>query len=244
MYLTFEMYRFSGLYCCCMLYFFTHLGVAIQEHLQHSDCVSDPLHMPNTTAPIEPLSLTASYAEASLPQDPTIQFQIYNTLALYPLSIDSKNFAAIDRVFTCEVVANYSAPLNVINGLSNLQAVLKESLLYVTTQHSFSTQVIDVADGGRKAKSLTYFTATHFGQGDFAGQVHATFQLQCCRAQHSLSHCCWIDPANITCLRQALYAHGQYQDTWVRKNNEWRITLRNLVYMVSLQIRDLALVSN
>lgn len=146
-------------------------GVIGKKHPRNGDCISDPLHLPNPTVLTELSSLPASYAAASLPQDPTVQLQIHNTLALYPLSIDSKNYTALSRVFTCDVVANYSAPLNVVTGLSHLQAVLSESLFYVSTQHSFATQVIDVFDGGREAKSLTYFTATHFGQGDFYGQV-------------------------------------------------------------------------
>lgn len=146
-------------------------GVIGHEHSRNGSCIVDSLQLPNTSAPTEPFALPAAYAAAALPQDPTAQSQIRNTLALYPLSIDSKNFAALDRVFTCDVVANYSAPLNVIIGLSHLQEVLSESLFHVTTQHSFATQAIDVPDEGGEAKSLTYFTATHFGQGDFSGQV-------------------------------------------------------------------------
>ena len=150
-----------------------YAGVTCLEHPQNPGCLADRLDLPNTTVPIEFFSLPASYAAATLSKDPVAQLQIHNTLALYPLAIDGKNFASLDRVFTCDVVANYSAPLNVITGLSNVQAVLKESLLYVTTQHSFATQVIDVLNGGRKAKSLTYFTATHFGQGNYLGQVRS-----------------------------------------------------------------------
>ncbi len=149
------------------------VSVLCEEHSHNPDCISDPLHLPSTTVPLDLFSLPASYAAAaaSLPADLTVQLQIRNTLALYPLAIDGKNFAALNRVFTCDVVANYSAPLNVIADLYSLQAVLKESLSYVITQHSFATQVIDVLEGGCEAKSLTYFTAAHFGQGDYIGQV-------------------------------------------------------------------------
>jgi hypothetical protein len=167
-----RMHQFLGLYFrSFVLLLLMDAGVIGQKHPRNGACIIDPLHLPNSSSPTEPFSLPAAYAAAALPQDPTAQLQIHNTLGLYPLSIDSKNFAALDRVFTCDVVANYSAPLNVITGLSHLQEVLSESLFYVTTQHSFATQVIDVLDEGREAKSLTYFTATHFGQGDFSGQV-------------------------------------------------------------------------
>lgn len=166
------MHRFLGLHFRCFsLIFFVDAGVTGQKHSRNDGCIIDHVHLANSTVPTKPFALPAAYAAASLQQDPTVQLQIHNTLALYPLSIDSKNFDALDRVFTCDVVANYSAPLNVITGLSHLQAVLNQSLFYVTTQHSFATQVIDVLDGDREAKSLTYFTATHFGQGDFSGQV-------------------------------------------------------------------------
>ena len=147
------------------------ISVHCEEYSPNIDCISDPLHLPSTTVSLNLFSLPASYAAASLPADSTVQLQIHNTLALYPLAVDGKNFAALNRIFTCDVVANYSAPLNVIIGLYSLQAVLNESLSYVITQHSLATQVIDVLKGGRAAKSVTYFTATHFGQGNYIGQV-------------------------------------------------------------------------
>ena len=151
--------------------FFMLTSVTCQEHLEEADCVHVPRQLPNITVPITPFALPASFAAASLPQDPSIQWQIHNTLALYPLAIDGKNFAALNRIFTCDVIANCSAPLNLISGLSNLQAVLNQSLLPVTTQHSFGTQIIIVLVEALEAKSVTYFTATHFGQGVSVGQV-------------------------------------------------------------------------
>ena len=50
--------------------------------------------------------------------DPRDVESIRNTLALYPLSIDGKNFDALSLVFTKDAVANYSEPLNVLTGLS------------------------------------------------------------------------------------------------------------------------------
>ena len=171
---NFKMCRFLRRYCVCFLIPFLMLvGPTYQERIENSDCISGSLHLLNTTIPVDSFALPASFAAASLPQGSSAQLQIHNTLALYPLAIDSKNFAALSQVFTCDIVANYSAPLNVIAGLSNVQTVLNQSLHYVTTQHSFATQIIDVLAGGREAKTLTYFTATHFGQGAFVGQVRS-----------------------------------------------------------------------
>lgn len=50
---------------------------------------------------------------------------IQNTLALYPFAIDSKDFGLLNQVFTQDIVANYSAPLNVLTGLAEVQNVLQ-----------------------------------------------------------------------------------------------------------------------
>jgi hypothetical protein len=64
---------------------------------------------------------------------------LQQTLALYPLAIDSKNFAAMDQVFAQDVVANYSAPIGVLNGLPTVISVLESSLAPVLTQHVLAT---------------------------------------------------------------------------------------------------------
>lgn len=136
--------------------------------------------------------------------DPFVVEAIRNTLALYPLSVDGKNFAALSEVFTTNAVANYSAPLNVLTPLSTIETVLQESLAPVNTQHAFATQLIDILSP-TSAFSVTYYTATHFGRGPYLG-------------------------ATVT-------AFGQYQDVWALQSDlSWKITHRNLVYMVSLAI--------
>ena len=131
---------------------------------------------PNTTptsnvSAISFAKLPSTYSVATHPQDPIALEQIRNTLALYPLAIDGKNFAALDLVFSQDVVANYSAPLNVLTPLSIVQSVLQKSLAFVQTQHKLSTQVIEIMPHDCQAMSLTYFEATHFGQGNYTGQV-------------------------------------------------------------------------
>ncbi|KAF6231655.1 hypothetical protein HO173_010187 [Letharia columbiana] len=123
----------------------------------------------NVTAAIPFYSLPTTYPLSLTPQNPTIENQIRNTLAHYPLAIDGKNFAALDLVFTQHVVANYSEPLGVLTGLPAVVSALESSLSPVGTQHAFSTQVIEILAGEVEAR--TYYTASHFGQGDYYGQV-------------------------------------------------------------------------
>jgi len=124
-----------------------------------------------TTNAIEPYSLPVACPLSLNSQDAGIQNQIRNTLAHYPLAIDGKNFDALDLVFTEDAVANYSAPLNVLRGLSQIQFVLKQSLAPVLSQHAYGTQVIEILEGSRSARSVTYFTASHFGRGNKFGDV-------------------------------------------------------------------------
>ena len=104
-------------------------------------------------------------------QNSTIKDQIRNTLGHYPLAVDGKNFATLDRVFTEDVIANYSEPLGVLHGLSSVKLALNSSLSPVTTRHTFGIQIIEISVGESEARSLTYYTATHFGQGEYYGQV-------------------------------------------------------------------------
>lgn len=95
---------------------------------------------------------------------------IKRTLSAYPFAIDSKDFDALANVFTEDVVANYSAPINVLDGLDAVKSALSASLAPVHTQHALTTQLIDL-DGPQTASSKTYFTASHFGQGVYEGEL-------------------------------------------------------------------------
>ena len=155
----------------------------------------------DSTQPVPAFDLPNAFPGSDFVSDPFDVEAIRNTLGHYPLAIDGKNFAALKLVFAPNAVANYSAPLGVLSPLSTIQSVLQSSLAHVTTQHSFGTQVIDVLSPV-KAVSVTYYTATHFGMGAYAGQI--------------------------------VTAYGQYQDVWARQNDlSWRISHRNLVFMVS-----------
>lgn len=120
--------------------------------------------------PVPQFELPNAFPGAGYVADPFDVDSIRNTLSLYPLAIDGKNFPALGLVFATNAVANYSAPLNVLTPLSTIESTLEASLAPVTTQHSFGTQVIDVLSPNT-AVSVTYYTATHFGMGQFAGQI-------------------------------------------------------------------------
>ena len=120
---------------------------------------------------IPPFSLPTSYPGSLTAQNPAIELQIRNTLSHYPLAIDGKNFPSLSLVFTQDVIANYSAPLNVLTGLASVMSTLEASLAPVNTQHALSTQVVEILNGGTEAKTLTYVTATHFGVGAYYGEV-------------------------------------------------------------------------
>ncbi len=87
------------------------------------------------------ISLTFSLvASREIPtHDSKVVLSLQQTLALYLLAIDSKSFVALDQVLAQDVVANYSAPLGVLNGLLTVESVLQTSLAPVLTQHSLST---------------------------------------------------------------------------------------------------------
>jgi len=95
---------------------------------------------------------------------------IQNTLNLYPLAVDSKNFTALSSVFAPDAIANYSAPLGVLVGLPSIESAIGKGLLPVTTQHALSTMVVTLTGEGL-ANTTTYFTATHFGHGTYEGQI-------------------------------------------------------------------------
>lgn len=93
------------------------------------------------TKPIWVISLALGVvASRKIPiYDSRAVISLQQTLALYPLAIDSKKFAALDQVFAEDVIANYSPPIGVLTGLPAVESVLQASLAPVLTQHALST---------------------------------------------------------------------------------------------------------
>jgi hypothetical protein len=139
---------------------------------------------------------------------------IRQTLALYALAIDGRNFEALRKVFASDVRANYSDPIGVLNGVQAIIDTLPPGLNnFPSTQHLLGTQFIQVC-GLQSAVSVTYFQASHFFT-PYTG------------VQNPVGN------------DQVLIDRAQYQDTWARqKDGSWKITNRNLVRMVSICSRS------
>ncbi|KAK3672500.1 hypothetical protein LTR78_007550 [Recurvomyces mirabilis] len=129
-----------------------------------------PTNLTNTTISGLPPSFFPS-ATGATSQNPVFLEEIRYTLNLYPIIIDGKAFSALDQVFTATAVANYSSPLNVLTPLSTIKTTLAASLAPVNTQHSLTTQFIEISPGACTARSVSYYTAAHFGVGIYEGEV-------------------------------------------------------------------------
>jgi hypothetical protein len=157
--------------------------------------------------PISTHQLAGSFPPPVL-EDATSIEAIRNTLALYPLAIDGLNIDVFDQIFAADARANYSAPIGVLNGIAEIKEKVPAGLsIFAGTHHSYGTQLISICSV-TSAVSVTYYTASHFFTPGLGPEI-----------------------ANATAV---LYAYGNYQDTWERQGDgTWRITNRNLVYMVS-----------
>ena len=99
----------------------------------------------------------------SFHQNPSDILSIQHTIAQYPLSIDLKDFSHLSTVFTNDAVANYGIAGGVFHGLSDIEIKLSGLLVNFTTQHSLTTQSINVLSK-HNAEADTYVIATQFGK--------------------------------------------------------------------------------
>lgn len=133
-------------------------------------CPKSPVNS-TTSDYIPPFDLATIYASSTSNQDAVAANEIRNTLALYPVAIDGKNVDALSEVFTEDIVANYTTTLGFLTSIPAIVTGIENIIKYVTTQHQLGTQAIDVKKHSCEAKSVTYFTASHFGQKKYANQV-------------------------------------------------------------------------
>lgn len=78
-----------------------------------------------------------------------------------------------------------------LTSLSVVEAALEAALAPVDTQHAYGTQIVELLGEG-EARSVSYFTATHFGRGKYVGQVvYAYGQYQVC-ASSCVVLCCIV----------------------------------------------------
>ena len=137
-------------------------------------------------AAIPSSSWTAAYASAAYPQPATDIAQIVNTLALYPLAIDGRNFSALSLVFTEDVIADYPiAGLGILTPLTMLEQSIVAASVNFNSQHAYGTQIVEITGEGQ-AKSLTYVTATLFGKEKYYGEV---CHCHCIRKKLRFSRC-------------------------------------------------------
>ncbi|KAF5875925.1 putative small subunit of phenylpropionate dioxygenase protein [Botrytis fragariae] len=138
---------------------------------------------------------------------------IRNILSLYAFAIDGRNWQAFSRVFAPDARANYSEPLPVLYGLKNItDAVAAQITQFSGTHHRYSTQYIAICSP-TSAISITYLEASHF------------FLPHTSPAIEDDSH--------------TLFATGRYEDTWKKANGTWKIVNRNLVFIVSNEVRNI-----
>ncbi|KAI5244501.1 hypothetical protein E4T47_02669 [Aureobasidium subglaciale] len=93
---------------------------------------------------------------------------ITNTISLYCIALDNKDWELLKHVFVPDVIATYPFNSHPIHGLEALSKRIQQRLAPVTTQHALTTQHLIVSD--RTAKVTTYFTGVHFGRGKWLGQ--------------------------------------------------------------------------
>ncbi|RYP11289.1 hypothetical protein DL764_000107 [Monosporascus ibericus] len=100
--------------------------------------------------------------------NPIDYFAIKNTLSLYCIALDTKDFRLMEQVFTEDVDAKY--PFAALKGMQHVADTIQKRLAPITSQHALTTQTVSIAADGRTADAVTYFTGIHFGQGKWKGK--------------------------------------------------------------------------
>ena len=103
---------------------------------------------------------------------------IVNKLNLYSILIDSKNFQALDQVFTPD-----ASPLGLLapegrypNNLTGIEQYLKDSLDDATTLHFSDTQYVEVGPTGNTATAVSYGQAVYFAKDvNVTGQIATVY---------------------------------------------------------------------
>ena len=110
------------------------------------------------------------YGYLSLPTAASDIVQIQQTLNLFPLSVDTKNYSLLADIFTSDVTANFLIG-SVLHGLEAVQQQLETHLKGLVSHHSLTTQSVVVGENRDTASATSYLIANFFGQGDLARQV-------------------------------------------------------------------------
>lgn len=94
--------------------------------------------------------------------------EIQQTLAKFPLSVDSHDYGLLSQVFAPDGAFNAALPSGPFQGLATIQKWLAGALNNTVSQHSFGTQCVEVLDS-HSANVTTYFIATFVGIREKAG---------------------------------------------------------------------------
>ncbi|RYO77889.1 hypothetical protein DL766_006310 [Monosporascus sp. MC13-8B] len=100
--------------------------------------------------------------------NPIDYFAIKNTLSLYCIALDTKDFRLLEQVFAEDVDAKY--PFAAMKGVRDVADAIQKRLAPIASQHALTTQTISIAADGKTAEAVTYFTGIHFGQGKWKGK--------------------------------------------------------------------------
>ncbi|PNS14607.1 Protein transport protein SEC31 [Sphaceloma murrayae] len=135
--------------------------------------------------PTSLFSRSSSGAANGLAPDFLDFLAIKNTLSLYCVALDTKDFDLLREVFTDDVEAWY--PFAQMRGIDEIAYHISRRLAPATSQHALTTQHINFPpsqpmtrkkSGGKgptSASVMTYFTATHFGKGQWTGRTLTTY---------------------------------------------------------------------
>lgn len=98
---------------------------------------------------------------------------IRNNLNLYSRLQDTKNFSALNQVFTQDASPfGLAGPSNLPNNLTGIEEFLKAALENFTTLHYSDTQYVQLDPSGHTATAVSYGQAVYFGENaTVTGQI-------------------------------------------------------------------------
>lgn len=95
---------------------------------------------------------------------PSDHESIRNTIALYCIALDQKDWKLLEETFTPDAKFEYPEPLGCFQGVSALQEKVASKIDNLLTQHALTTQRITLVSD-KSALAVTYVTGSHFGTG-------------------------------------------------------------------------------
>ncbi|KAF9693570.1 hypothetical protein EKO04_008546 [Ascochyta lentis] len=99
----------------------------------------------------------------------TSQELIRNTIAQVAIAINQKDWRSLETLFTSDAASTYPAPIGEHTSFRSFQKSLEGILKDISTQHSLTTQFINVDDS---AMVTTYVTTVAAGAG--GGATHTS----------------------------------------------------------------------